>query len=325
MKKIPLWMTAAALVITLGASLLFPVPAVLAAEGSPEKESGDSVRRASEAYQEFIDGKRKMTWHDDRAEFSNIPESEYFRDGETCSCSDIVQSLRDAAANLNDGAEGGSGSSGDSGVSSVQYAILDGGSLPLLALKADLTKPAAFQTDVCLILRYDPAKDGIHLVLAEDTWTKSSIRVNQKGVIALSTSVSAFEASYVYRAIDENGDIRFLFTAFYDNREAETGDLAEEYRDIYLASYMIPEKEGEDTGEFNCHTLHRLHGADPTFLYEPSVDISDQNPAAALYRKGGADLVSQSAVMTAVLESMDRNGVSARTFFADDPAWIPLK
>lgn len=322
MKTRPSWIIAAGLALALCAAFLFPAPVVFAAEGGSAAESVDSVRRASEAYQEFIDGKRSVTWHDDRADFSNIPESEYFKDGETYSCSDIVKSLRDAAAGTNDRSESGSG---DNDVTSVQYAILDGGSLPLLALKADMKMPVVFQTDVCMIMCYDPAKDEIHLCLAEDTWTKSSIRVNQKGVIALSTSVSAFETSYVYRSIDENGDIRFLFTAFYDNREAETGDLAEEYRDIYLASYMIPEKEGEDTGDFNYHTLHRLHGADPTFLYEPSIDISDQNPAAAFYRKGGTDLVSQSAVMTAVLESMDRNGVSARTFFADDPAWIPLK
>ena len=191
----------------------------------------------------------------------------------------------------------------------------------------EIRQPVIGTNEAYFVMHYDPEGDKIHLTLAEDSWPKNILRFNKSGIVTAVTSVSAFETSYVYRQITGSGDVNFIYSSYYDNRKISLSDLNEGEKNIYLASYRVPGGTEDLSGpekEDTYYTLHRAAGGDPTFLIDPTIDLTAENPAAVLYMEEleeGAQLVNHSTVISAVLQSMDRLGVSPGAFFADEPEW----
>ncbi len=194
----------------------------------------------------------------------------------------------------------------------------DTGSLPLLAMLFEVKEPLLLKNQIYCVMYYDPDDDKIHLSFAEDLWAKSRIRINKNGIITDMASLSAFETFYVYQQLTGNGDVEIIYTSFYDNRKVYLSDLEEREKDVHLAVYKVPDKTG------TYYTLRRFFGGDPTFVIDTYLDLTEKNPAAALYMEDleeGAQLVDHPTVIAAVLESMNKLGVTPEAFFADEPEW----
>ena len=209
----------------------------------------------------------------------------------------------------------------------IRYAVIDGASLPFLTMCFEIRQPVIGTNEAYFVMHYDPEGDKIHLTLAEDSWPKNILRFNKSGIVTAVTSVSAFETSYVYRQITGSGDVNFIYSSYYDNRKISLSDLNEGEKNIYLAYYRVSGETEDQSGpekEDTYYTLHRAAGGDPTFLIDPTIDLTAENPAAVLYMEEleeGAQLVNHSTVISAVLQSMDRLGVTPGAFFADEPEW----
>lgn len=278
-----------------------------------------AAQNAEAAFREFLDGKRSLTWHNDNVTFHFITQKESFADDEEFTVRDLIDRVDQAVKKVT---EGSKDASSETELVSAKYALLDGGSLPLLAMLFEIKQPVLFKNEVYCVMYYDPDEDRIHLTFAEDLWTKSRIRINKNGIVTDIVSLSAFETSYVYRQLAGSGDIHFIYSSFYDDRKVSLSDLHDWEKNDYLAVYRVPDKTGI------YYTLKRLSGGDPTFVIDLYLDLSAKNPAAALYLEDledGTQFVNHSTVISAVLASMNKLGVTPEAFFADEPGWTEFE
>lgn len=303
---------------------------VFGAAAADSSENEEEIKdKATSAFQEFLDGKRSMVFHNgsERTEFHYLDGEDTFADGEEYTAGDLIDKVRDAAEKVTDGSDQ---DEEPVGINFIKYAVIDGASLPFLTMCFEIRQPVIGTNEAYFVMHYVPEEDKIHLTLAQDSWPKSSLRFNRNGIVTDTVSVSAYETSYVYRQITGSGDVNFIYSSYYDNRKVSISDLNEREKNIYLASYRVPGGTEDQSGpekEDTYYTLHRAAGGDPTFLIDPTIDLTAGNPAAALYMEEleeleeGAQLVNHSTVISAVLQSMDRLGVSPGAFFADEPEW----
>ncbi len=298
-----------------------------AADSSENSENKEEIKdKATSAFQEFLDGKRSMVFHNgpERTEFHYLDGEETFADGEEYTVRDLIDKVRDAAEKVTDGSDQ---DEEPVGINFIKYAIIDGVSLPFLTMCFEIRQPVIGTNETYFVMHYEPEEDKIHLTLAQDSWPKSGLRFNSNGIVTDTVSVSAFETSYVYRQITGSGDVNFIYSSYYDNRKVSTSDLNERDKNIYLASYKVPGESEDQSGtekEDVYYTLHRAAGGDPTFLIDSTIDLTAENPAAVLYMEEleeDGQLVNHSTVISAVLQSMDRLGVTPGAFFADEPEW----
>lgn len=275
----------------------------------------ETAQNAEAAFREFLDESRSLTWHNDNVTFHFISRENFFAEGEEFMIRDLIDRVDQAAKNV---AKGSTDASSETGLLSVKYALLDTGSLPLLAMLFEVKEPLLLKNQVYCVMYYDPDEDKIHLSFAEDLWAKSMIRINKNGIITYTASLSAFETSYVYRQVTGNGDVEIIYTSFYDNRKVYLSDLQEWAKNIHLAVYKVPDKTG------TYYTLRRFSGGDPTFVIDTYLDLTEKNPAAALYMEDleeGTQFVNHPTIISAILSSMNKMGVTTEAFFADEPEW----
>ena len=317
----------ALILASVSALSVFGASAAGSSENREKSENREEIKdKATSAFQEFLDGKRSMVFHNDpeRTEFHYLDGKDTFADGEEYTARDLIDKVRDAAEKV-------TGASDQNEeplvINFIKYAVIDGASLPFLTMCFEIRQPVIGTNEAYFVMHYDPEGDKIHLTLAEDSWPKNILRFNKSGIATAVTSVSAFETSYVYRQITGSGDVNFIYSSYYDNRKISLSDLNEGEKNIYLASYRVPGGTEDQSGpekEDTYYTLHRAAGGDPTFLIDPTIDLTAENPTAVLYMEeleDGAQLVNHSTVISAVLQSMDRLGVTPGAFFADEPEW----
>ena len=275
----------------------------------------ETAQNAETAFREFLDESRSLTWHNDNVTFHFISQKNFFADGEEFMIRDLIDRVEQAAKNVTNGSKD---SSSETELISAKYALLDTGSLPLLAMLFEVKEPLLLKNQIYCVMYYDPDDDKIHLSFAEDLWAKSRIRINKNGIVTRMESLSAFETFYVYQQLTGNGDVEIIYTSFYDNRKVYLSDLEEREKDVHLAVYKVPDKTG------TYYTLRRFFGGDPTFVIDTYLDLTEKNPAAALYMEDleeGTQFVNHPTIISAILSSMNKMGVTTEAFFADEPEW----
>ena len=291
------------------------------AAASDSVNEGEMQEKTRAAFQEFLDGKRSMIFHDDHetGTFHYLAGDEVFVDGEEYAVHDLIDKVKSAAEQLTESSEK---DEEPVEIASIKYAIIDGVSLPFLTMYFEIKQPVIGTNEAYFAMHYVPGEDKIHLTLAEDRWPKSRQHINKKGIFTDTTSVSAFETSYVYRQITGSGDVHFIYSSYYDDRKVSLSDLNEWDKNVWLVSYRVSDKPDI------YYTLRRSTEGDPTFVIDQFIDLTAENPAAALYMEDleeGAQLVDHPTVIAAVLESMNKLGVTPEAFFADEPEWIEYK
>ena len=289
--------------------------AAISSAAESSAADNETAQNAEAAFREFLDESRSLTWHNDNVTFHFISRENFFADGEEFMIRDLIARVDQAAKNMTKGSKD---ASSETEFLSVKYALLDTGSLPLLAMLFEVKEPLLLKNQIYCVMYYDPDDDKIHLSFAEDLWAKSRIRINKNGIITDMASLSAFETFYVYQQLTGNGDVEIIYTSFYDNRKVYLSDLEEREKDVHLAVYKVPDKTG------TYYTLRRFFGGDPTFVIDTYLDLTEKNPAAALYMEDleeGTQFVNHPTIISAVLASMNKMGVTTEAFFADEPEW----
>ena len=210
--------------------------AAISSAAESSAADNETAQNAEAAFREFLDESRSLIWHNDNVTFHFISQKNFFADGEEFMIRDLIDRVEQAAKNVTNGSKD---SSSETELISAKYALLDTGSLPLLAMLFEVKEPLLLKNQIYCVMYYDPDDDKIHLSFAEDLWAKSRIRINKNGIITDMASLSAFETFYVYQQLTGNGDVEIIYTSFYDNRKVYLSDLEEREKDVHLQGHII--------------------------------------------------------------------------------------
>ena len=309
-----------------------------AAESSTEKAPGTDERdvtlKAEDAYRNFLNGSKKVTYSSNHVTVNVLPLDNRFKDGKQYTFGEFQQVLQSVEDDMNKAFTDGK-KTGDT--VRAEYAFLEDGPSPLMALHFKSEEVKVYEgVDMYFILQYDEQSDEISVAYGRDAWSRGYLRINAAGIVTEYGSASAFEYFFDYYHVAGGGKVNHLYSAYYDNREAVLANLNTWEQETYLVSYTIPGYRNSPVQVFEkentaavvpdyrteIYTLHGFSGGDSTFVVEPESMFDEEAPAYVVYKKTGVSISDNSTVIKAVMKGLSSANVSMDMFYAGKPAWI---
>ena len=308
-----------------------------AAESSTEKAPGTDERdvtlKAEDAYRNFLNGSKKVTYSSNHVAVNVLPLDNRFKDGKQYTFGEFQQVLQSVEDDMNKAFTDGK-KTGDT--VRAEYAFLEDGPSPLMALHFKSEEVKVYEgVDMYFILQYDEQSDEISVAYGRDAWSRGYLRINAAGIVTEYGSASAFEYFFDYYHVAGGGKVNHLYSAYYDNREAVLANLNTWEQETYLVSYTIPGYRNSPVQVFEkenaaavvpdyrteIYTLHGFSGGDSTFVVEPESMFDEEAPAYVVYKKTGVSISDNSTVIKAVMKGLSSANVSMDMFYAGKPAW----
>ena len=304
------------------------------APGTDERDERDVALKAEDAYRNFLNGSKKVTYSSNHVTVNVLPLDNRFKDGKQYTFGEFQQVLQSVEDDMNKAFTDGK-KTGDT--VRAEYAFLEDGPSPLMALHFKSEEVKVYEgVDMYFILQYDEQSDEISVAYGRDAWSRGYLRINAAGIVTEYGSASAFEYFFDYYHVAGGGKVNHLYSAYYDNREAVLANLNTWEQETYLVSYTIPGYRNSPVQVFEkenaaavvpdyrteIYTLHGFSGGDSTFVVEPESMFDEEAPAYVVYKKTGVSISDNSTVIKAVMKGLSSANVSMDMFYAGKPAWI---
>ena len=303
------------------------------APGKDERDERDVALKAEDAYRNFLNGSKKVTYSSNHVTVNVLPLDNRFKDGKQYTFGEFQEVLQSVEDDMNKAFTDGK-KTGDT--VRAEYAFLEDGPSPLMALHFKSEEVQVYEgMDMYFILQYDEQSDEISVAYGRDVWSRGYLRINAAGIVTEYGSASAFEYFFDYYLVAGGGKVNHLYSAYYDNREAVLANLNTWEQETYLVSYKIPgyrnspvpALEKENTAAVvpdyrdEIYTLHGFSGGDSTFVIEPESMFDEEAPAYVVYKKTGVSISDNNTVIKAVMKGLSEADVSMDMFYAAKPAW----
>ena len=303
------------------------------APGTDERDERDVALKAEDAYRNFLNGSKKVTYSSNHVTVNVLPLDNRFKDGKQYTFGEFQQVLQSVEDDMNKAFTDGK-KTGDT--VRAEYAFLEDGPSPLMALHFKSEEVKVYEgVDMYFILQYDEQSDEISVAYGRDAWSRGYLRINAAGIVTEYGSASAFEYFFDYYHVAGGGKVNHLYSAYYDNREAVLANLNTWEQETYLVSYTIPGYRNSPVQVFEkenaaavvpdyrteIYTLHGFSGGDSTFVVEPESMFDEEAPAYVVYKKTGVSISDNSTVIKAVMKGLSSANVSMDMFYAGKPAW----
>lgn len=296
------------------------------------------VKKAEEAYEQFLAGSRTVTYSAENVSISDFSQEDIFEDGKKYTFEEYKAAIQTAETKRHEAVAGGV-DIGDS--VTAEYAFLEQGPAPLMGLHFGNGDARPFDGgDLYYVLEYDEKSDEISVVFGRDVWSRGYMRINTAGIVTQYGTSSAFEYYFSYYQVAEGGKVSQLYSASYDNRETVLANLNTWDQETYLVMYTIPGYQGSDLprtekensaavtpvyDSSNIYTLHGFTGGDSTFVVEPESMFDPEDPAYNVYKQKGFTISDNNTVIRAILDRFSSENVSPAMFFAGEAVWTPCK
>ena len=293
--------------------------------------SQEKVQKAKDVYNAFVKGERPAVFYTNAMDIRYFIPQDRFNDGREYTLKDVINIFQTAADEVNQEHAQSSTETSTARLTGVEYAILEEGAFPILALH--ISGEGYISTDsselVC-VLHYDQESDQLNVVYCADAWSRRHITVNKAGVIKNYGSNSASDYSFTYMTVGEDGNLLHLYSFSASSRLAEDNENLEEWqkRTCLFGYYLDMDPfhtEEMYQREAELFTLHQSNYIDNTFCMETEGQYDTDDPVYKLYTENGAQLVSNQAVARAILNRAAKMSVPADAFFADPADWAAVE
>lgn len=305
-------------------------------ESAVENNTSDGVRqekvqKAKDVYSSFVKGEGSAVFHTAAMDICYFISLDRFNDGGEYTLKDVINIFKTAADDVNKEHPQSSAETPAARLTGVEYAVLEEGSFPILALHISGEGFVSTEkSELVCVMHYDQESDQLNVVYCADAWSRRHIAVNKAGVIKNYGSGSASEYSYTYLTVGEKGNLLHLYSFSASNSlVAGNEDLEDWQKRTCLFSYYLDldpfNQEEMYQREADIFTLHQADNTDNTFCMETEGKYDTDDAVYKLYTEDGTQLVSNQAAARAILKHASEMAVSAEAFFADPADWVTIE